>query len=117
MTPLVGTDFNTTRAGIHADGLLKNEEIYNIFDTDAMLDRPVRVLINQTSGAAGLVHWMGTRFPACNGLDKRDTRLGPLVDWIKDEYEGGRVTAIGDEELERTMANLTPELLAEVSGK
>ena len=25
---------NVTRAGIHADGLLKIEEIYNIFDTD-----------------------------------------------------------------------------------
>lgn len=32
-TPFVGSNFNVTRAGIHADGLLKNEEIYNIFDT------------------------------------------------------------------------------------
>ncbi|MFP4053774.1 MAG: hypothetical protein ACLFV7_07920, partial [Phycisphaerae bacterium] len=31
--PLVGRDFNTTRAGIHADGLLKSEEIYSAFDT------------------------------------------------------------------------------------
>ena len=28
-TPFVGRNFNVTRAGIHADGLLKNEEIYN----------------------------------------------------------------------------------------
>ncbi|NIR03525.1 MAG: 2-isopropylmalate synthase, partial [Gemmatimonadales bacterium] len=27
--PFVGRDFNVTRAGIHADGLLKDEEIYN----------------------------------------------------------------------------------------
>ena len=33
-TPLVGKNFNVTRAGIHADGLLKNEEIYNVFDTE-----------------------------------------------------------------------------------
>ena len=32
--PFVGEDFNTTRAGIHADGIHKNQEIYNIFDTD-----------------------------------------------------------------------------------
>ena len=32
--PFVGKNFNVTRAGIHADGLLKNEEIYNIFDTE-----------------------------------------------------------------------------------
>ena len=30
MTPFVGRNFNVTRAGIHADGLLKDEEIYNI---------------------------------------------------------------------------------------
>jgi len=33
MTPFVGDNFNATRAGIHADGLMKDEEIYNIFDT------------------------------------------------------------------------------------
>ena len=33
----VGKNFNVTRAGIHADGMLKNEEIYNIFDTDKFL--------------------------------------------------------------------------------
>ena len=32
MTPFVGRNFNCTRAGIHADGLLKDEEIYNIFN-------------------------------------------------------------------------------------
>ena len=42
-TPFVGKNFNVTRAGIHADGLLKNEEIYNIFDTDKLLNRPVLV--------------------------------------------------------------------------
>lgn len=31
--PFAGKDFNATSAGIHVDGLAKNEEIYNIFDT------------------------------------------------------------------------------------
>ena len=39
-TPFVGKNFNVTRAGVHADGLLKNEEIYNIFDTEKFLNRP-----------------------------------------------------------------------------
>lgn len=39
-TPFVGRAFNATRAGIHADGLLKNEEIYNIFNTTDILGRP-----------------------------------------------------------------------------
>ncbi|MCL5123554.1 MAG: histone-lysine N-methyltransferase, partial [Deltaproteobacteria bacterium] len=38
--PLVGRSFNTTSAGVHADGVLKNEEIYNIFDTAKILGRP-----------------------------------------------------------------------------
>ena len=36
-TPFVGKNFNVTRAGIHADGMLKNEEIYNIFDKNSEL--------------------------------------------------------------------------------
>ncbi len=32
-TPFVGKNFNVTKAGIHADGMLKDQEIYNIFDT------------------------------------------------------------------------------------
>jgi len=31
--PFVGSGFNVTSAGVHADGLIKCEEIYNIFDT------------------------------------------------------------------------------------
>jgi isopropylmalate/homocitrate/citramalate synthase len=39
-TPFAGRAFNATRAGIHADGLLKDEEIYNIFDTAKILGKP-----------------------------------------------------------------------------
>ena len=57
MTPFVGKHFNVTRAGIHADGLLKDEEIYNIFDTDKLLNRPVSVAVSNTSGLAGIAYW------------------------------------------------------------
>ena len=55
MTPFVGKNFNLTRAGIHADGLLKDEEIYNIFDTKALLNRAAAVAVSNTSGMAGLL--------------------------------------------------------------
>jgi isopropylmalate/homocitrate/citramalate synthase len=114
--PLVGDDFNATRAGIHADGLLKDEEIYNIFDTDELLGRPAKVLIGQTSGASGLVHWLRTyfRLPKDKEIGKRDPRLQPILDWIEHEFDGCRQTAIGDEELEAAIARLSPELYAEV---
>jgi len=59
--PFVGADFNVTRAGIHADGLIKNEEIYNIFDTTRLLKRPILLEITDKSGKAGIVHWINSR--------------------------------------------------------
>ena len=58
MTPFVGANFNQTRAGIHADGLLKDEEIYNIFDTEKLLNRKVQVTVSKTSGLAGIAFWI-----------------------------------------------------------
>jgi citrate (Re)-synthase len=117
MLPLVGRDFATTRAGIHADGLLKDEEIYNIFDTKVLLNRPARVMLSQTSGAAGLVHWLRSFFnvPSNQTLDKRDPRITPILAWIQKEYEGGRQTALGDEEMVTVIADLAPTLFAELT--
>ena len=42
-----------TRAGVHADGLMKDEEIYNVFNTGLLLNRPPKVMITNTSGARG----------------------------------------------------------------
>ena len=116
MTPFAGADFNTTRAGIHADGLNKDEEVYSAFDASALLGRPVRVLISQNSGTAGLLHWLRSQFalPSDNGLDKRDPRLSPVLEWIQREYEGGRVTAIGDDEMLTALPMVAPELHAEL---
>ena len=100
-TPFVGKNFNVTRAGIHADGLLKNEEIYNIFDTSKFLDRPVRVAISNTSGAAGIAHWINT-FYNLKGereVDKGAELVKKIKDWVDKQYEDGRVTVITDDEL------------------
>ena len=62
MTPFVGANFNQTRAGIHADGLLKDEEIYNIFDTEKLLNRKVQVTVSKTSGLAGIAFWINSHY-------------------------------------------------------
>jgi len=97
MTPLVGRDFNTTRAGIHADGLLKSEEIYSAFDTVKMLDRIPNVAITDKSGAAGIKHWIEGNY----GIDvaKDDSRLLAIRDKVDAEYEAGRTTPISDQEM------------------
>jgi isopropylmalate/homocitrate/citramalate synthase len=99
--PFVGANFNVTSAGIHADGMLKNEEIYNIFDTDRLLNRPARVNVTDKSGVAGIAHWvnsyLGLRPEAA--LDKRHPGLMSINEWVRDQYGAGRVTSISDEEM------------------
>ena len=98
--PFVGDNFNVTRAGIHADGMIKDEEIYNPFDTTKLLNRPPGVAITDKSGAAGLLMWMQKHRPAeAAGLDKRDPRVLRVLDLVMREYDDGRVIAIADEEV------------------
>lgn len=95
--PLVGNSFNVTGAGIHADGLLKNEEIYNCFDTKKLLNRPVGVAITDKSGLAGIKHWLESRFDIT--ITKHDARVEKLRDKIDAEYSDSRVSVISDEEM------------------
>lgn len=104
-TPFAGENFNVTRAGIHADGLQKNEEIYNIFDTEKFLKRPPLVSINQSSGAAGIAMWINGRYNL-----KGDKRVGKdsnvvqfVKDWVDAEYAGGRVAVIGGDEIDKKL--------------
>lgn len=100
-TPFVGKNFNVTRAGIHADGLLKNEEIYNIFDTEKFLHRPVLCAVSNTSGLAGIAHWINTyyRLPEGKHVDKTSPLVKEVKEWVDKEYESGRVTVLTDDEL------------------
>jgi len=97
--PLVGKDFNMTRAGIHADGLLKNEEIYNAFDTATLLDRPVAVALTDKSGLAGIVLWVHNLIGRGASLDKEHPGVVEINEWIQDEYRKGRTTTISDREM------------------
>jgi isopropylmalate/homocitrate/citramalate synthase len=95
--PLVGRDFNMTRAGIHADGLLKDEEIYNCFDTKKILNRPTGVAITDKSGAAGIKHWIEARYEI--EIPKHDPRITKIKDKIDAEYAADRVAMVSDEEM------------------
>lgn len=103
MTPFVGDNFNVTRAGIHADGLLKNEEVYNIFNTDKILNRPCRIAISKTSGASGIAHWINSYFKLTDeeAFDKHNEIVQKVKDWVDRQYDEGRITVITDKELER----------------
>jgi isopropylmalate/homocitrate/citramalate synthase len=105
MTPFVGKAFNLTKAGIHADGILKDEEIYNIFDTKKILNRPIVIAIDSHSGLAGIAAWINSRYglKGKNKIDKKDSRIQAIKEWIDKEYESARVTTISDEEMENAV--------------
>ncbi len=105
--PFVGENFNVTRAGIHADGLYKSEEIYNIFDTGKILKRPPGIAVTDKSGLSGISHWINLRF-RLEG-DDRITKDHPGVKVIKEQidaqYEAGRVTQVSDDEMAQLVAD------------
>ena len=110
MTPFVGKNFNSTRAGIHADGLLKDAEIYTIFDTEKLLNRPAMVEISKTSGLAGIAYWINQtyRLKGDQELKKNDPLVVALKAWVDSEYEAGRVTMISSDEMEEKIEEYAP---------
>ena len=111
MTPFVGRNFNVTRAGIHADGLMKDKEIYTIFDTEKLLNRPATVQLGKASGLAGIAYWINQNYslPENQKVDKRDPLVVALKAWIDKEYEDGRQTVLSNKELETKIAQLAPD--------
>jgi isopropylmalate/homocitrate/citramalate synthase len=111
-TPFVGKNFNVTRAGIHADGLLKDEEIYNIFDTEKLLNRPVKVAVTKTSGVAGVAHWINSYYELKdeNAYSKKNPMIIRVKEWVDSVYEAGRIVAISEEELLREITIACKEL-------
>jgi isopropylmalate/homocitrate/citramalate synthase len=99
--PFGGDRFNVTMAGIHADGVMKNEEIYNIFDTAKVLNRPLGVNLTNRSGIAGVGFWVNGELKkrGLEPVDKRDPRVAKIFEWVEAQYEAGRVTSISPEEM------------------
>lgn len=109
MTPFVGKHFNITRAGIHADGMMKDQEIYNIFDTERLLGRPAGVALSNVSGLAGVAYWINThyRLKGDDMVSKKDDVVLEMQKWIEEQYANGRQTVMSDEELETLYASIT----------
>ncbi|MCR5260142.1 MAG: histone-lysine N-methyltransferase, partial [Desulfovibrio sp.] len=111
--PFVGRDFNATSAGVHVDGIAKNEEIYNIFDTSRILGRPVPIIITDKSGRAGVAYWINHNLKLAgtpNEVSKKHPAVGRIYDAIMQTYEQGRTTHFSYEEMEKLARRYMPEL-------
>jgi isopropylmalate/homocitrate/citramalate synthase len=100
--PFAGAGFNVTSAGIHADGLLKNEEIYNIFDTARILDRPLGITVNDRSGLAGIAYWVNTTLglKGAAQVRKDDPRVAAIHREVERQYQAGRSTGFSPDEMQ-----------------
>jgi len=110
--PLVGLDFNATSAGVHIDGVSKNEEIYTSFDTKRVLNIPVAVNITDKSGLAGIAHWINSHFALVgkDRIEKAHPGIARVNKWIIKQYDEGRITFISDEEMEHLVRRYIPEI-------
>ena len=111
--PFVGRDFNATSAGVHVDGIAKNEEIYNIFDTTRILGRPVPIIITDKSGRAGVAYWINHNLKLAGTpteVTKRHPAVGSIYEAIMQAYEQGRTTHFSYEEMEKLVRRYMPEL-------
>ena len=111
-TPFVGRNFNTTRAGVHADGLLKDVEIYNIFNTEKLLHRVPLVSVDSHSGLAGIAYWINGYYKLSKEreIDKKHEIVVKMKEYIDDLYSKGRNTCMGDEEMDEILRHIDPKL-------
>lgn len=110
--PLVGRNAFVTKAGIHADGLLKNPEVYLPFDPLEVLGIPYGVEITPYSGRAAIVLWLRNKAGMAH-VRKEDPIVAKIHEKVVKLFdETGRTEPLDDEE----MWSLVREALGEARG-
>ncbi|MGB9592376.1 MAG: 2-isopropylmalate synthase, partial [Candidatus Kryptoniota bacterium] len=109
--PIVGKNFNITRAGIHADGALKNIEMYLPFDTERLLGVPPGVSITPYSGNAGVAFWINYYFNLKNNekVDKDHPGVLKIYQDVLKRFEEGESLTISDKEMVLLVKKHMPE--------
>lgn len=108
--PLVGRNAFRTKAGIHADGLLKNPEVYLPFDPMKVLGLPYSVAITPYSGRSAVVIWL-RNYLGYNHISKDDPRVVAVYNEIVDLFnKTGRVEPLSDSEMLEIVKKHFPEV-------
>ncbi len=70
------------------------------------MNRPVLCAVSNTSGLAGIAHWINTyyRLPEEKQVDKTSSLVKNVKVWVDEQYAEGRVTVLTDSELEQVIA-------------
>jgi len=109
--PIVGRNFNITRAGIHADGALKNIEMYLPFDTERLLGVPPGVSITPYSGNAGVAFWINYFFGLRGNekVDKDHAGVMKIYSEVLKKFDTGEALTISDREMLLLVKRNMPE--------
>lgn len=110
--PFAGKNSNAIDVGIHVDGPVKNEGIYNIFDTTKILSRSVPIIINDKAGCAGVAYWINQQFnlPPERQVSKKHPTVGQIHTRVMAAYEEGRNTSFPNKEIKNLVHRFMPEL-------
>jgi isopropylmalate/homocitrate/citramalate synthase len=110
--PLLGEESFTTRAGVHIDGLLKDPETYMAYDPQAVLGRPIRVVVSDKSGAAGIAWWINEQFGLAGPerVTKSHPGVGAMYSLLLARYARGVQDDPTDQELCLLARAALPEL-------
>ncbi len=112
---IVGHEAFTTRAGIHARGLDRDERIYNPFNTKTLLDRDPEILLTDKSGPEGVIAYVNNYLRSQGFLGEgkkvREGDVLPLIKWWGEEYNRGRTTAISQTEMKDKIRKHLPQYL------
>jgi isopropylmalate/homocitrate/citramalate synthase len=97
--PVVGRNAFRTKAGIHADGLLKNPEVYLPFDPVKVLGLPYSVAITPYSGRSAIVIWL-KNYLGINSISKDDPRVVAIYNEVVELFnKNNRVEPLTDSEM------------------
>lgn len=108
--PVVGRNAFRTKAGIHADGLLKNPEVYLPFDPIKVLGLPYSVAITPYSGRSAIVIWL-RNYLGYNHISKDDPRVVAIYNEIVELFnKTNRVEPLSDSEMLEIVKKHFPEV-------
>ncbi|MEM0005547.1 MAG: 2-isopropylmalate synthase [Ignisphaera sp.] len=107
--PIIGRNAFRTKAGIHADGLLKNPEVYLPFDPIKVVGIPYSVAITPYSGRSAVLLWL-RNYLGLNHLSKDDPRINYIYNEIVELYNrSGRTEPLTDGEMFLIVGKYFPE--------
>lgn len=88
----------TFRDGQQSRAPYSTQQIVTIYD---YLHRAPQVAVSNTSGLAGIAHWINNHFRLEQNrqVDKNSELVAMVKAWVDAQYEEGRVTVLTDEEL------------------